>query len=92
MLVDHRIVNNLNLPSYSLYLSFLFHTLQDLTPIKDLSKGFAGVESATKELIFELFIFSVSDLFKGKKKKVKSSKFNQTSEISFNKNINEKLV
>lgn len=46
---------------------FLFHTLQDLTLLKDLSKGFASVESAAKESIFELFIFAVSDLNKEKK-------------------------
>lgn len=50
---------------------FLFHTLQDLTPLKDLSKGFASVESAAKESIFELFIFAVSDLNKYKKKENK---------------------
>lgn len=71
---------------------FLFHTLQDLTPLKDLSKGFASVESAAKESIFELFIFAVSDLNKEKKRKYNPQKLNQTSEISYNKNFNEKLV
>lgn len=47
---------------------FLFHTLQDLAHLKDLSKGFASVESAAKESIFKLFIFAVSDLNKGKER------------------------